>query len=241
MSRMKRFVITGGSRGIGLSCAKMLLAQGRKVIIVSRSAPPEKIDAEFISADLSNEATTLAAIEQIKSIGPIDGVVNNVGVTLAEKLEAMSWAELSRVMELNVRPAVLFTQAGIEHMKQARWGRIINIGSMLIAGSPNRSSYAAAKSALMSFTRTWAVECAESGITVNAVCPGATETELFRKNNPRGSAGELKYIQGAPLKRLASPDEIASAVAYFASDLAGFCTGQILFVDGGTMVGRSFF
>lgn len=239
--RMKRFVITGGSKGIGLSSAKLLLAQGRRVVVVARTPPAERIDAEFVEADLSTEAGIRQAIERIQSTGPIDGVVNNVGTTLAEKLETMNWSELNRIMEVNVRPAVLFSQAAVENMKAQRWGRIINISTMLIAGSTNRSSYAAAKSVLVSFTRSWALETAEHGITVNAVCPGATETELFRKNNPKGSAGELKYTQHSPMKRLAHPDEIASAVAYFASDLAGFATGQVLFVDGGTMVGRSFF
>jgi len=238
---MKRFIVTGGSKGIGFSTAKLLVAQGRKVVIVARTPPAEAIDAEFVVADLSKEAEISRAIGEIASTGGVDGIVNNIGITRAETLETMSWSELTRVMEINVRPAVLFTQAAIEGMKARRWGRIINISTMLIAGSPNRSSYAAAKSVLASFTRSWALECAEHGITVNAVCPGATETELFRTNNPRGSVGELKYTQNSPMKRLAHPDEIASAVTFFASDLASFTTGQILFVDGGAMVGRSFF
>lgn len=178
------------------------------------------------------------AITQIVASGPIDGIVNNVGRTRSETLDQMSWEEMMKIMHLNLRPAIELSQAAVQHMRAQKWGRIVNVTSMLVAGFPNRTSYAAAKAALNSFTRTWALELAEHQVTVNAVAPGPTQTDLFRVNNPVGSAGEKRYINMMPMKRLATPQEIAAAIAFFCSDEAAIITGQTLYADGGTTIGR---
>src|SRR5258708_5715040 len=120
-------------------------------------------------------------------------------------------------------------------MRAARFGRIVNITRLVTRGFAFRSSYAAAKAALESITRTTAIELAADGITANAVAPGPTETELFRSNNPQGSEGEARYLSRVPMRRFGHPSEVAAAIAFLASNAAAFITGQTLFVDGGAI------
>jgi NAD(P)-dependent dehydrogenase (short-subunit alcohol dehydrogenase family) len=126
-------------------------------------------------------------------------------------------------------------------MRDRGWGRIVNLSSLVVLGVANRTAYAAAKAAMMSFTRTWALELAQTGITVNAVAPGPTETDLFRQNTPVGSDAEQRFLSLVPMKRFGKPEEFGAAVAFLLSEDAGFITGQTLFVDGGASVGKAAF
>ena|SRR6266849_6787966 len=135
------------------------------------------------------------------------------------------------------RSIVITSASLLAGMRNARFGRIVNVTSLVTRGLPFRSSYAAAKSALESLTRTMAVELAPDGISASVVAPGPTETELFRQNNPKGGEGEKRYLAKVPMARFASPDEIAAAIVFLAGDKAEFITGQTLFVDGGSSLG----
>ena len=124
-------------------------------------------------------------------------------------------------------------------MLQRRWGRIVNLSSLVALGAVDRTAYAAAKAAMIGLTRTWALELAADGITVNAVAPGPIETALFRANNPVGSESERRYLQRVPMGRVGNPDEVASVIAFLCSAEAGYITGQTIHVDGGASTGRS--
>ena len=232
----KSIVITGASKGIGHAAANALAEQGWSVIGVARSIPQE-FPGEFITADLADQDQTGALANDLAARGNVLGIVNNVGMAKHETIETVDFGSFAAVTDLNVRPTLQLTQALLPGMRSARFGRIINVTSLVTRGFAFRSSYAAAKAALESLTRTMAVELAAAGITANAVAPGPTETELFRTNNPRGSEGEARYLSRVPMGRFAQPTEVASAIAYLASERAGFITGQTLFVDGGASLG----
>ncbi len=233
----RRFLITGASKGIGLALANRLAGQGHEVIGVARNAT-DGFPGQLHLIDLSDRAASneLAAIVRD---GEIDGVVNNVGLVRAEPLGDIAVGTLEDVMRVNLHPALVATQAALPGMRARRWGRIVNISSLTVLGSVQRTSYAAAKAALVSFTRSWALELGATGITVNAVSPGPTETELFRANNPAGSEGETRYLTGVPMSRFGKPEEIAAAIAFLLSQDAGFITGQTLHVDGGASIGKA--
>lgn len=233
----RRFLITGASKGIGLALANRLAQHGHEVIGVARNAA-DGFPGRLHSLDLSNTGSgdELATIVRDSSV---DGIINNVGLVRAEPLGDIAVETLEEVMRVNLHPALVATQAALPGMRSRGWGRIVNISSLTVLGSVQRTSYAAAKAALVSFTRSWALELATAGITVNAVSPGPTETELFRANNAPGSEGEARYLSGVPMRRFGKPEEVAAAIAFLLSDDAAFITGQTLHVDGGASIGKA--
>lgn len=228
----KSVLITGATKGIGLATSIRLNKAGWEVIGIARNDMKD-FPGKLFTCDLADVKQTEEVLNQISTNHQIDAIVNNVGIALPQPLGKIDLHSLQSVYELNVRAAVQITQAFAESMKQNKWGRIINISSRAIFGVKARTSYAAAKSALIGCTHTWALELAPFNITVNAVAPGPIETELFRKAQPIGSDAEKVVLAGIPLNRIGKPEEIAATIEFLLTEDAGFITGQTICVDGG--------
>ncbi len=231
-------IITGASKGIGYESAKLLAAKGYTVIGLARKAPPH-FPGIFVEVDLKDEEATKALLTNLTARFDIDCILNNVGLVGPQKLGEVTIDTFYDVMDLTLRPALEIVQATLPYMKRKGWGRIVNIASLVIVGVPFRTSYSASKAAINSFTRSWAVELAVHGITVNTIAPGPVDTKLFRENNPVGSEGEKRYLSMVPMQRIGKPEEIATPIAFFMSEESSFITGQTLFVDGGASIGRA--
>lgn len=231
---MKRTVlVTGATKGIGLATARCLSATNHHVIGIARHAQ-DQFSGDFYPCDLGDVNQVNSTLKVIRDKYQIDIIVNNVGVALPQSLDQLDFDSLLRVYDLNVRTAVQVTQFFLDTMKRNRWGRIVNVASRAIFGIKNRTSYAAAKSALVGCTKVWALELAPYEITVNAIAPGPIETSLFREKHPVNSAEEKVALDSVPLGRVGKPQEVASAIRFLVSEDAGFITGQVLCVDGGS-------
>jgi 3-oxoacyl-[acyl-carrier protein] reductase len=237
----RTFLVTGASKGIGRALSNRLAADGHRVVGLARGADDPTFPGTLVSVDLANRDATARTLATLADRYDFDGVVNNAGFVRLAGVEAVDLDVLEMSFRHNLNHAVQTVQALLPGMRERGWGRIVNLSSLVVLGVTNRTAYAAAKAAMVSFTRTWALELAETGITVNAVAPGPTETELFRQNTPAGSEAEQRFLSLVPMKRLGRPEELASAVAYLLSENAGFITGQTLFVDGGASVGKAAF
>lgn len=238
MAEQRTVFITGASKGIGRATADILARQGHQIIGASRKNPGDNFPGEFLECDMSDRAATADLVKDVAARHRVDAVVNNVGLVNPQKLGEIDLDSLDAVIQVNMGAAIQSTQAFLPHMKQTGWGRVVNISSLVVVGVPYRTAYAAAKAGLVSFTKSWALELAADGITVNAVAPGPTETELFLTNNPPGSESHTRYVGMVPMKRVGRPEEIAAAVVFFLSEEASFITGQTLFACGGSSVGH---
>lgn len=234
----RTFLVTGATKGIGRALATRLAANGHRVVGIARGSDPS-FPGTLVSIDLSDSQRAAAALAELAERFSFDGVVNNVGLVRLHQLGSIELADVDEILRVNLHPTLLTVQALLPTLRAKGWGRIVNLSSLTVLGVAQRTAYAAAKAAVGSFTRTWALELAETGITVNAVAPGPTETELFRQNTPAGSEAERRFLSLIPMKRLGQPDEIAAAIAFLLSEEASYITGQTLFVDGGGSIGKA--
>ncbi|BAT60049.1 3-oxoacyl-[acyl-carrier-protein] reductase FabG [Variibacter gotjawalensis] len=232
-------LVTGGSGAIGRALIEKLSANGTHVVNIDRAPPSTPLPGEFVKLDLTDLTATQKVMGQVMGDFSVGWLVNNAGIATPATLEDTTLQDLDDILSVNLRAALIATQAAIPGMKAARKGRIVNITSRAALGKELRTAYAAAKAGLIGMTRTWALELAPHGITVNAVGPGPIATPLFNSANPPDSPRTKAIIEGIPVKRVGTPDDIAHAVSFFLSDDAGYITGQTLFVCGGLTIGTA--
>jgi 3-oxoacyl-[acyl-carrier protein] reductase len=235
----KTVLITGASRGIGLALAQHLARDGWRVVNLSRSSPGDDFPGDSYACDLARPDETRAVLTEVTARHALTALVNNAGLIRVAPLEAIGPEDFEAQVAVNLQAAILCAQAVTPGMRARRYGRIVNLGSRAALGKPGRSVYGATKAAIVGLTRTWALEFARDGITVNAVAPGPIETELFRASNPPGSPQAEALIAQIPVGRVGTPEDVAASVAFLLSDEAGFITGQTLNVCGGLTVGHA--
>ncbi len=231
-------LVTGVSRGIGRAIAERLEASGHTVVGIARNPPKDALKGAFYTVDLADATATAAVLKEVAAKHPIDNVINNAGLVQTATLDQMTLENLDQLIGVNVRAAMQCTQACVPGMRARKRGRIVNLGSRAMYGRVGRGGYAAAKAAVVGMTRTWALELAKDGITVNCVAPGPIATDGFRAQNPPDSPVTKALLASVPVGRMGEPREIAATVAFLLSDDAGFMTGQVLNVCGGLTVGQ---
>jgi 3-oxoacyl-[acyl-carrier protein] reductase len=232
-------IVTGGSAGIGQALCRDFLAAGHRVVSLDRK--PNPIDDPalcHVSLDLMDDAATRAAAADIVARFAPTTIVHNAGVVRAALLPDVQRADLDALVSLHLGAALSLVQAALPAMQAAKFGRIVLISSRAALGLQTRTSYSATKAALIGMTRTWALELAPQGITVNAVAPGPIgATEMFHDVLPPGDPRIDKLAGSIPVGRLGEPRDVSRAVLFLAHRDSGFITGQTLFVCGGTSVG----
>lgn len=244
---MRTAIVTGGASGMGKATARRFARDGRAVGVLDvDGAGAKAVAAEIVAkggtaialiADMGDRAQIEAAVTETRSaLGPVTILVNNAAVESFAPVNEVTDAEWDRVTAVNLKGTFILTQAVLPDMVAAGWGRIVNISAFgAQIGAPNMALYTATKGGVISMTRSLAVELGRQGITVNSVSPGFIDTPMAR----RAIEGDLfpvpheQILAAYPIPRLGRPEEIAAACAFFASEEAGYVTGQLLGVNGG--------
>ena len=233
-------VVTGASSGIGEATAARLLSEGTTVVALQRRPPRLKHERlHYRQVDLADPQAATDVARELAERYPVRYLVNNAGANRPALLEHATAADLDYALAVNVRAAMILVQAFAPGMRAAKFGRIVSMSSRAVLGKTQRTVYSAAKAALIGMTRTWSLELAADGITVNVVAPGPVATELFDNGHPPGSVKRQRVIDSVPVKRVGTPDDIARVVAFLLADESGYITGQTLFVCGGSSVSGS--
>jgi 3-oxoacyl-[acyl-carrier protein] reductase len=231
----KTALVTGGGKGIGRAVSLELFRMGAQVVVNYRAdkeaaeATAHEIGGEAIQCDVSDSSAVQALVKQI---GGVDVLVNNAGAVRDTLLLRMKEEDWDRIIQTDLTSAFHTTKAVMSGMLRARWGRIVNMTSVVgLTGNPGQANYAAAKAGLVGFTKAIAKEVGSRGITSNAVAPGYVRTELTEASLPEEAVQAMVGL--TPLGREGTPEDIAGAVGFLCSPRAAFVTGHVLVVDGG--------
>lgn len=232
-------IVTGGASGIGAAISRRMLADGYDVISLALRKPDWSHDKlHAVELDLTDEQATRQAAADIAARFAVTHIVHNAGVIRPALLADVKTKDLHELTQLHLGAALLLVQATLPEMQANNFGRIVLISSRGALGLQTRSAYSATKAGMIGMGRTWALELAPHGITVNMIAPGPIGgTEMFHDIVPAGSAREATLGQQIPVRRLGTPEDVANAVMFFAAREASFITGQVLYVCGGASVG----
>ncbi len=236
MSVPRVAVVTGGARGIGAGVAKRLRGDGHRVAVLDVDTTGAEADA-IVHCDVADEESVAVAFDTVVAeLGEPAIVVNNAGFARDQPLTDMSLADWDAVVDVCLRGAFLTTRLVAPFMRAAGFGRIVNISSTSALGDPERVQYVSAKSGLNGFTKAAALELGPYGVTVNAVAPGFTVTNMTVRSAARRGRTLEEHVritaEASPVRRAGHPEDIAHAVSFFTSEGAGYVTGQVLYVAG---------
>ena len=236
-------VVTGGSRGIGRAVCVALAEQGCQIVVncqhgieaaeeTAALCREKGVDAITVQADVSTQEGCDALFKAVaEAFGRVDILVNNAGVTRDNLIMRLSEEDYDKVLNTNLKGAFLCCKAAIRLMMRQRYGRIVNLSSVVgLRGNAGQTAYAASKAGVVGLTKSLAKELASRGVTANAVAPGYIETDMTAA---LPEASRAAMVQGIPAARPGKPEEVARAVAFLASEESGYITGQVLRVDGG--------
>ena len=230
-------VVTGGSAGIGAEIAHQMLDAGYEVISMARRDPEfSHPKLTSVKVDLLDAKATEQASREIARQHGVTHVVHNAGVIWPNLLPDVKQEELQGLTQIHLGAAITLVQACLPHMESQNFGRIVLMSSRGALGLPTRTAYSATKAGMVGMARTWSLELAPKGITVNVVAPGPIQTDMFYDVVPAGSEREQNIAKGIPVQRLGRADDVARAVMFFSDPDNSFITGQTLYVCGGASV-----
>ncbi|MBA2399221.1 MAG: SDR family oxidoreductase [Bradyrhizobium sp.] len=240
MSQSNVAIITGASAGIGRAIAEAMLAADHPVVSLDRRLPDwSHAKLEPVLVDLFDPKATADAARDIAARHEISHVVHNAGIIRPNLIEQATVDDIAALSQLHLGAALTLVQAALPGMKQRQFGRIVLIASRAALGAATRTAYSATKSGMFGMARTWALETAAHGITVNVVAPGPVETDMFHEVIPQGSPKVDQLARSIPVGRIGRPSDVARAVMFFAAKDSDFITGQALYVCGGASIGSS--